>query len=321
MSNPISPLSIARQLSLSNTAGEQSRVRLRRDIAGLSEQLSSGKRINRASDDPAGFEQARRLDLLSKELSQYQRSIGAATKWNNATQNNLDTIIERFARAQELATQAANDTLNDGDRAAIATELRSLRGEVIDRLNAKLGDEYLFAGNATQDPPFDAATGAPNAGYNAIDDARNRTIGPDQQLKVNITGEEIHQMDSGDSIVDALDNLIDAVDPTTPNPPPLGGGPAPADPSDAIQNGLDAVTQARDYVINQGTRAGLIAQRLESATSQLDSAALQADARRSELEDVDFAEAISTLQRKQTSLQAALQVTARVKQVSLADFL
>ena len=321
MSNPISPLTIARQLSLSNTLSEQNRVGLRRDIAQLSEQLSSGKRINRASDDPAGFEQARRLDLMSKELKQYQRSIGASQRWNNATQSNVDTLIERFSSAHERAVQAANDSLNDSDRSAIAEELRSIRGEVIDTLNAKVDDEYLFAGNATQSPPFDASTGAPDASYNAIDDARTRTIGPDQQLKINITGREIHEMDGGASIIDALDNLIAAVDPTTGNPPPIDGGPVPGTQTEAIQNGIDAITRARDHVIDMGTRAGITARRLESAAGQLDEAVLHTEARRSEIEDTDFTEAITALQSKQNSLQAALQVTASAQQISLVDYL
>lgn len=321
MSNPISPLSIARQLSVSNTMGDQNRLKVRRDIASLSEQLSSGKRINRASDDPAGFEQARRLDLLSKEFAQYQRSIGASQRWNNATQHSIDGLIERFSSAHERAVQAANDTLGDDQRAAIANDLRGLRTDVISTLNDKVDDEYLFAGNATKTQPFDPSTGAPSTSYAAIEDDRTRSIGPDQQLKINITGRELHEMDGGASIVDALDNLIAAVDPGTANPPPIDGGPAPGTQQEAIQNGLDAITRARDHVIDMGARAGVTARQLESAAGHLDEAGLLAESRRSEIEDVDFTEAITQMQSKQNTLQAALQVVASAQQISLVDFL
>jgi flagellar hook-associated protein 3 FlgL len=317
MTSPIRPYNLTRQISVTDSFAQQSRTALRRDIASLSEQLSTGRRINRPSDDAGGFEQARQLEAYTNEIQQHQRSIDASTHWVNTTQDTLDGIVEQFAEAYERGVQGANDTLNTDERKAIANDLRSIKDTVISELNTKIGDEYLFAGNATQDAPFNPTTGEPTAGandYSRIDGERTRFVGPGQKLKINMTGQEIHEVESGESIVDALDGMIDALDPPTPFA-------TPADQQNAIQTALGDLEQARDHVIDRTAEAGNIARRLEIADTRLDDMSLRADARRSEIEDVDLAEALTELQSKQTNLQAALKVTATVKQTSLIDFL
>lgn len=320
MTSPIRPYNLTRQISVTDSFAQKSRTALRRDIASLSEQLSTGRRINRPSDDAAGFEQARQLEAFNNEIQQHKRSINASLRWVNTTQDTLDGIAERFSEAYERGIQGANDTLNAGDREAIADQLRSIKDTVLSELNTKIGDEYIFAGNATQSEPFDPATGEPSAGaddYSQIDGERTRFVGPGQKLKINMTGQEVHQVDAGppsESIVDALDGMIDALDPATPFA-------TPADQQTAIQDALGNLEQARDHVVDRTAEAGTIARRLELADTRLDDMSLRTDARRSEIEDIDLAEALTQLQSKQTSLQAALKVTASVKQTSLIDFL
>ena len=320
MNTPIRPYNLTRQLSVTNRFADRSRSVLRRDIASLSEQLSTGRRINRPSDDAAGFEQARKLEAFNNEVKQHQRSIDSSLHWINTTQDTLDGISEQFAEAYEQGVQGANDTLNADDRAALADQLRGIKDTVIDELNTKVGDEYLFAGNATQDEPFDTATGEPNAGpddYSRIDGERTRFVGPGQKLKINMTGQEVHQVDAGPpstSIIDALDSMIDALDPPTPFA-------TPTDQQNAIQNALGELEQARDHVIDRTAEAGTIARRLDLADTRLSDLSLRTEARRSEIEDTDLAETLTELQSKQTNLQAALKVTASVKQTSLIDFL
>lgn len=332
MNNPVSPLSIARQLSVSDAFASRSRTLLRRDIASLNEQLATGKRINRPSDDASGFEQARQLEAFNNELKQYQRSIQSSMSWANKTQESIDHLAERFATAHERGLQAANDTLSDDERTSLAENLRSLKRDVISTLNTKFGDEYIFAGNGTLQQPFisdptNPDDGAPTAGvgtYTAIDGERTRPIGPDQKMKINVTGQEVHELESGVSIIDALDNLIDAVDPATANPTPIQSSPpysTPATQQEAIQNGLDAVAKARDHLIDTNAKAGEIGRRLDVAEHQLQDTSLRIEGRRSEIEDLDFTKALIDYQSKQTNLQAALKVTASVSQTSLVDFL
>ena len=293
--------------------------RLQRDISRLREQISSGKRINRPSDDPTSFATAERMKTLGNQLARREESIASARTFVDRTQQELDGMADLFTRARENGVRAADDTRSDEDRAAIAQELRALKDEVVDRMNSTQDGEYIFAGNRTGTRPF-KETGEPNytsgtpptPDYNPIDGDRTRPIGKNQDLTVNIDGKSLAQYDpsSGKTITGALDNLIKAVDPSV-------SGPSVPD----IRPALGEVEDALDHVISKGSEAGTIGRRLSTAQEQVEAASLEANERRSDAEDTDLATAISELQQRQTQLQAAFQTTSSSQQTSLVNFL
>ncbi len=298
--------------------------RLQRDISRLREQISSGKRINRPSDDPSSFATAERMKTLGNQLARREESIASARTFVDRTQQELDGLADLFTRAREDGVRAADDTRSADDRAAIANELRSIKGEVVDRMNSTQDGEYIFAGNRTDTQPFgadgSANDAAPiNGSLDALDGDRIRPIGKNQDLTINVDGKALAQYDTtagGDpeTITGALDNLIKAVDPAD-NSPPSG----PPDPD--ISTALGEVEDALDHVISKGSEAGAIGRRLSTAQEQVEAASLEANERRSDAEDTDLATAISELQQRQTQLQAAFQATSSSQQTSLVNFL
>ncbi|MCS4192436.1 flagellar hook-associated protein 3 FlgL [Salinibacter ruber] len=297
--------------------------RLQRDISRLREQISSGKRINRPSDDPTSFATAERMKTLGNQLARREESIASARTFIDRTQQELNGLTDLFTRAREDGVRAADDTRSADDRAAIANELRSIKGEVVDRMNSTQDGEYIFAGNRTDTQPFgadgSANDAAPiNGSLDALNGDRTRPIGKNQDLTVNVDGKALAQYDTdgGDpkTITGALDNLIKAVDPAD-NSPPSG----PPDPD--ISTALGEVEDALDHVISKGSEAGAIGRRLSTAQEQVEAASLEANERRSDAEDTDLATAISELQQRQTQLQAAFQATSSSQQTSLVNFL
>ena len=294
--------------------------RLQRDISRLREQISSGKRINRPSDDPSSFTTAERMKTLGNQLARREESIASARTFVDRTQQELDGMADLFTQAREDGVRAADDTRSDEDRAAIAQELRSLKDEVVDRMNSTQDGEYIFAGNRTDTQPFnedgDVNSDAPiNGSLDALDGDRTRPIGKNKDLTVNIDGKALAQYDtaaSGDpeTITGALDNLINAVDPKDNTG---------SDPD--ISTALGEVENALDHVISKGSEAGAIGRRLSAAQDQVEAASLEANERRSDAEDTDLATAISELQQRQTQLQAAFQATSSSQQTSLVNFL
>ena len=297
--------------------------RLQRDISRLREQISSGKRINRPSDDPSSFATAERMKTLGNQLARREESIASARTFVDRTQQELDGLADLFTKAREDGVRAADDTRSADDRAAIAEELRSIKGEVVDRMNSTQGGEYIFAGNRTDTQPFgadgSANDAAPiNGSLDALDGDRTRPIGKNKDLTINVDGKALAQYDTdgGDpeTITGALDNLIKAVDPAD-NSPPSG----PPDPD--ISTALGEVEDALDHVISKGSEAGAIGRRLSTAQEQVEAASLEANERRSDAEDTDLATAISELQQRQTQLQAAFQATSSSQQTSRVNFL
>ncbi len=303
------PSRIARQQSLYASRASNAIPALRRDLVALQEQLITGRRVNRASDDPSAFAQARMLDSLDDQYAQYTRTINSSRLWVNRTSDELNNLTELFAEAHEEGLRALNDTLNDDDRAAVADRIESLLEEVIDGLNAKSGNEYLFAGNRTTTVPFDddgAATGD-------LSGSRIRQIGPNTEVTINVSGEQVLDTGAGYTIIESLQNMIDALR-------GVGIGVPGGDPPD-LQEAVGQVEIARDHLIDLGAELGATAKRLSQAEFQLQNASIETQRRRSELEDADYFETIAAFQQTQNTLEAALTTTASIVQTTLLDYL
>jgi len=308
----MSSVSIARQRGLFSGIANQDLPEIRRDISRLQEQIGSGKRINRPSDGPTDFSVAEEMGRLDNKINRRLSTVETARSFVDRTQQELDGLGDLFAQAQEKGVQAANDTVSDKDREAIAQELRSIKEEAVDRLNTRHDGEYIFASNRTQTKPFND-DGTVNGTSADISGERTRPITQGQTLTTNIPGAELHQYDTGPSgpktITGALDGLISAVDPNDPS-------------TNDIRGKLKEVTEARDHVFSKGAEAGTIGNRLSVAREQLEAAQLNVRERQSDAEDTNIAQAASELQQKQTQLQAALQAIASTKQqTSLVNLL
>lgn len=312
-------LSIAREQSLYSGYASGSLTTLRRDLASLQEQVGTGKRINRPSDDPTGFAQARTLEALEQRYDQYTRTIGAARLWTDRTQSALDGLAERFAEAHEKGIQGLNDTLGQDERNVIADRIDAILGEVADGLNAKAGSEYLFAGTRTTTPPF-ASDGSvagsaddpdgpadPPVVLTDLDGERKREIAPGVEITINVTGSEVYDTGEGFTIVESLRNLAASL-----------RGEADALP---LQEAVAQVETSRDHLIDRGAAAGNVASRLTLTEAQLADATIETASRRSAIEDADYFDVIARVQSTQTALEAALRTTASISQTSLLDYL
>ncbi len=318
MDPPISSVSVARQRGLFSNITDQELPQIRQDISRLREQIGSGERINRPSDGSIDYAKAEELGQLDNKIGRRLSSIQDARTFVDRTQQEIEGIGDLFAEAKEKGVQAGNDSLSDAQRETIAGELKSIKGEVVDRLNARYRGEYLFGGDRSQTRPFDE-DGSVNGTPDSIDGERTRPLAPGQEIAINISGAELQQYDQGspgpDTITGALDGLINAVDPNdSPEDPTL--------PANDVQAALEEVGTAYDHVLGKGSEAGAISNRLTAAKDQLEATQLNVREQQSNAEDTDIAQAASALQQKQTQLQAALKAVATTQQqASLVNFL
>ena len=94
------------------------------------EKLSSGLRINRASDDAAGLSISETLRAQVKGLGQAEKNSQDGISLINTAEGGLNEIHAILQRMRELAVQASNGTLTTSDRSAINAEVQSLMSEV-----------------------------------------------------------------------------------------------------------------------------------------------------------------------------------------------
>lgn len=295
-------IQIAREQSLYTSYASSGIPSLRRDLASLQEQLGSGKRVNRPSDDPTDFARARALESLERRYEGHTRTIGNARLWSDRTQSTLDTLSERFTEAYEKGIQGLNDTLGPDERNALADRIDAIFEEVVDGLNAKAGSEYLFGGTRTTTPPVDengAATGD-------LSGLRNRQISPEVEIAVNVPGGDVLDTGAGFTVTESLRTLADAL---------RGVGLVELDEA------VEQVTTSRDHLIGQSARAGDIGSRLNLAEARIADATVETARLRSATEDADYYQVVSDFQKTQATLEAALRTTASVSQTTLLDYL
>ena len=142
----------------SNESSRQVAADIRRQQAAIAEareQLSSGKRVNRPSDDPAHAARLVDMAAASKQIEQYGRNADAAESRLALEESALRRVNDTLSRVRELALSAGSGK-SDGDRAIIADEIGGRLAELYDAGNARdAAGEYLFAGSRADTRPFE----------------------------------------------------------------------------------------------------------------------------------------------------------------------
>ncbi len=118
-------------------------------------QLSSGKRLLSASDDPASVARILGLNKAIDTVNQYQDNIDRATARLEHEEGVVGSVVNLLQRANELAIQGNNDVLSPADKQIIATEVDQLLGEMVGLANTRdANGEYVFYGFQTKIKPF-----------------------------------------------------------------------------------------------------------------------------------------------------------------------
>ena len=152
-------------------------------------QLSTGKRLEQPSDDPAGTSQILTLKRNIEEMDRFLKNMDVADTWLGITDSAFDKLDRYIERVKELALQGANDTQDADSRSAIAHELGQIFEELVDIGNTKAMDKYVFGGTNTANPPF---------AYNKFNSVRLGVL-PDSNMEIEVSEafSDLYQFDSG----------------------------------------------------------------------------------------------------------------------------
>ncbi|MBI5104242.1 MAG: flagellar hook-associated protein FlgL, partial [Solirubrobacterales bacterium] len=159
---------------------------LRAGYGRLSEtqsQISSGKRIHKPSDDPLAAGQARLRKVDLEAVDRFRAGADQSTSRLQATDTALGHLTDILTRAKELAVQGGNGSLNAIDRLRIADEIDQLANSAKDAVSVRVGDAYIFSGQATTTAPYATATGDAFQGDPAGTIVRD--VGPGVAVQLN----------------------------------------------------------------------------------------------------------------------------------------
>ena len=159
-------------------------------LTEVDQQIASGKRILKPSDDPSATVQILNLNTEVLKLEQYSSNIDAARTQLSQTEEVLRQSGNVLQRARELMLQANNDTLDSNNRKAIAGELSSLKAQLVALANTRdATGEYVFAGFQVGTQPFsEEGKSVVYAGDRA---QRMTQVGSGIQMAVRDNGHEV----------------------------------------------------------------------------------------------------------------------------------
>jgi flagellar hook-associated protein 3 FlgL len=273
--------------------------RVQERLAAAQDQVSSGKRIEKPSDDPLGAERAMRLNDQLETTSAYRTAVDESRSWLDATDSALSSLGEIVQRVRELTLQAANGSTSAAGRQSIKQQIDQLTEEAKTTLNGAYDGRYIFSGTATDTPPYSAATGD---AYQGDASPVVRQIGPGVSVQVNITGDDV------------LSGLLPTLRTISAHLASNDTASLGTTDLQAIDAGFDNLTAKRGLV-------GAVTNRVDAAGGRLDDTLDITTAFLSKTEDADLPKALTDLSMQQTALQSALRGGATLIQQSLMDFL
>ncbi|MBU0960092.1 MAG: flagellar hook-associated protein FlgL [Proteobacteria bacterium] len=261
---------------------------------------STGVEVAKASDNPSLVRSilSGRSDIMKGE--QYIENCQHIQDSLSTAETYIDSVEALMTRAKEIAISGANDGLSPADQNTLAEEVEQLQEALLDLANAEVDGKYIFAGYNDQVLPFSRDPVV----YNGTDDHKMIEISPGSTVAKNITGEELF-MDPVDLFA-VLDNLATA----------LQGG-----DSSVIATQLTPLEDAAEQVRTQQSLLGNTSARMDDIKAMHESAVLLLQETLSRNEDADLAAVLSEVAKMETSLEATMQVTARVSSLQLMDYL
>lgn len=276
-------------------------------LSMLQERLTTGKRINRPSDDPFGAEAVMNIRTSQTEIEQFKRN--AETTWHKLTtaDDTLNIYENVIDRVRTLVSRGMSDTTTQQSKEALATELEMVRGQILSIANTKYGDDYVFGGTRQNAPPFDPTTAAPAATptgsqYVQIEPGANA-------IASGVTADVIFADATSDIFTD-LNAAITAL---------RGTGNPVADKA-TLGATISRANLYSGQAYEARIRIGANMNFTEIAQERLSTDFASLDDQAASIEGADFAATAVEFSEAEKALDATLQVTARNRR-SLFDYL
>jgi len=283
--------------SMMTTTVKRNLFRQAEQLARKQETMSSGKRINRPSDDPLGFGKVLDYRKTLSSLDQYDRNIQSAKNRVEFLETTLDGVEDLIVDAKNWAVNQSGAVTMD--REAAITSVQNIRDQLVQLGNAKMGNVYVFSGFQSLTPAFDAS-GAYNGdnGYYSVMTADN------MEMQVEADGSRVFQ--GAEDVFDALDQLIVGLQ---------------TDDVTLIRSQIDRFDQAKDQVEMVRAESGAKYEQLELVEKQTAKLKLTFEEMMDSTENAIPEETIIDFNNQELAYEMSLNAAAKIIQPTLMNFL
>jgi flagellar hook-associated protein 3 FlgL len=273
--------------------------------------MASGKKVNNASDAPDEASSLRRLQSLIAQQQTHQSNIALVTERLQAQDVSLRGVGDMMQRLRELAVQYTNGTLSADQRRIAAIEVKGIGDQILSLANGvdSLGNS-LFAGSRVKGPAFsedgvylgDQTTSGVPVGSSRL--VTNQRAGDD--VFRNLVRQPAAQPATAVGFFKVIEDFTLALQ---------------TNDVDAARAGIDELAQIHEGVTLAQAKVGTDLSLAQAQSEVLSEQMLQTKSLESDLQDLDYAEAVSQMQKQIMSLEAAQNSFAKISGLSLFQYL
>lgn len=275
----------------------------------LQDQLATGKKITRPSDDPVVAMKGMFYRSNLTGIEQYKRNLSELYLWMENSEAGIDQANQGLQRVRELTIQGKNDTLSPEDRQAVAREIEQIKQDLVNVADTQVAGRYIFHGTDVSKSPLadkgidnnQAPQVAANLASPEIDNYQIE-ISRGVSLKANVNPNNVFSQDMFNAVYN-IQKALESGDTT------------------ALDTELGNLDKAMDQLSAERSELGARYNRLEMVDDRLLQQEITANRVLSDNEDADIERVITDLKTQESVHRAALGVGARIIQPTLMDFL
>ncbi len=284
-------------------------------LAKTQTRLSSGKEVVNPSDAPDKATAIQRLKSVLKKQDSFASNIEGAKNRLIAEETALKGVNDVLTRIKELSIQAANGTLGPRDKELVAIEVEGLTQDLLSLANTQdVNDNYVFSGSRVQVQPFQKNSFG-NVTYFG-DETRNEVqVSEQRYIRFNRTGTDVfgrvvRETDSGDIVgkgfFEALSDLASGIRESN---------------TSAINQGIDDLDQASFNIAVATAQVGSEMASVETQREVNEETVLQLRTILSNIEDLDYSEAVTQMQKDMLALQATQSSFSQISNLTLFNYI
>jgi flagellar hook-associated protein 3 FlgL len=281
--------------------------RLEQTLADANNEVSSGKKVNVASDDPSQVQALLQLRTDEQQNAQIQSNLSMATADADTSDSALSSAIQLMDRAVTLATQGANATTDASGRQSIAQEIAGIQAEMVSISQTQVQGRYVFSGDQENSPAYQLDLNAATGVDELSDSAATREVQDPEggTFTASETAQQIFDA-PGASVFAALNSLrLNLL----------------ANDQTGIGNALTAVQTASAQLNTSEAFYGNVEDRINDSNTFAGQYDTQLQTAISSIQDADAASAALQLTQSNTALQAAFQAEGKMPTTSLFNYL
>lgn len=277
------------------------------DYGKLLQQMGSGDRLLKPSDDPLATVRLQGIDKEISAIEQYEKNALQVTSRLGQQETQIDAMKDILLRLRDMTVEAGNGTYGLEERRALTQEMESLKESLLDLVNARNEEgHYLFSGSRT-DVPAVTENPAGVFSYQGDDYQRQVSIANGVSVSANDTAEGL--MFNGGNLLQDVHDFIQLLDTATGN----------------ISNDVADMLSSMDKGIGNLTRTltdiGGRINGLEQVVATHGEMKVFGQGLHNELSALDYGEAAMNMQQMLLALQSSQQAFVNVNKLSLFNAL